>query len=219
MALKRRDLIVGVMVAVPLLCTFAGYQAGARVETARPTVVATVDLNLVLKSLNEISDWQNKLSSHAKDLDDELKAKTEKLTSLKNQADAAAADQKDALDEDVRMQTLESQYWATIQQRQLDSDEAMMWQATYRNIKNAVKNLATAEGYDLVIVDDAAGEVMYERNSQVPAAQQIKAQIAGRSILFRGKDIDITEKLILRMNNEYTAVSGASGSTPARSNP
>ena len=64
------------------------------------------------------------------------------------------------------------------------------------------KAQARAEGYDeIVLVDDSASEIRTENNAQVSLQAQVLQQISTRRVLFAKNTIDITDQVIVRMNN------------------
>ena len=73
----------------------------------------------------------------------------------------------------------------------------------YRKIKAETANLATAQGYDIVMLDDSAGELQIDRESRLDRRTQIEQQILRRQLLYANPAIDITDDLIQRMNNAF----------------
>lgn len=207
MKISLRSMVVGLMALVPVVCCTLAYQAGAsRAVMQRPSVVVTVDLEKLFESLNLKADLDGDLTRMAEE------AKVEKDKRDKSIADMRAdlgnmvdGPQKTALMDSIDEADMELQAWFVITQRNLDYEQSLMWQRLYRAAKKSIASMAQAEGYDLVLVSDANGEVIVDRRSQVPPVQQVKAQIATRRTLYAGDETDITEKLIVRMNNEHGA--------------
>ena len=56
---------------------------------------------------------------------------------------------------------------------------------------------------DLVLVDDSAGELGINPQSQLNRETQITQQMVSRRVLYAGDAVDITDQLITRMNNAY----------------
>ena len=67
------------------------------------------------------------------------------------------------------------------------------------------KRVAEAEGIDIVLVDDSGSEIRTENNAQVPLQAQVIQQITTRRVLFAKNAIDITDQVIIRMNNAVEA--------------
>jgi hypothetical protein len=91
----------------------------------------------------------------------------------------------------------------------------------YRNVRAESQKLADADGWDVVLVNDGVSEIQLQRDSKTPMEQQAQEQIVRRRILFAARSTDITDQLVVRMNNARAA-SGASpsaGAAPAPAAP
>ena len=86
---------------------------------------------------------------------------------------------------------------------ELEVEKAIQLQDLYRSMRAAIEALSTAEGYDLVLVDDSSDELPFERESRMSPQVQVLQQIATRKILYRNSALDITIDLATRMNNQY----------------
>jgi recombinational DNA repair protein RecT len=82
-----------------------------------------------------------------------------------------------------------------------DREQALRWEGLYRTIVSEADKLAQSEGYQYVLVYDGTAEFQRDRRNQMPLAQQVVEQISRRRVLYAAKGDDLTEKLILRMNN------------------
>jgi hypothetical protein len=71
--------------------------------------------------------------------------------------------------------------------------------------------MAEAEGYDMVVLNDSSDDVPFDREVRVPAQIQILQQITNRKILYLKPTIDVTDDLIVRMNNEFRAGQSGAG--------
>ena len=72
----------------------------------------------------------------------------------------------------------------------------------------AAMELAEVEGIDLVLIEDSTMGFQVLANAQVSREQQMAEQIAARRVLWRESAIDISDELIVRMNNDYAASTG-----------
>ena len=94
--------------------------------------------------------------------------------------------------------------WDELMKQELDGERAWMLEKLYIDIMVAVKNMAQADGIDLVLVHDAAGELQTNMDPKAPPLEyQIRQQIAMRRIAFAAPRIDRTQDVIIRMNNAY----------------
>ena len=94
---------------------------------------------------------------------------------------------------------------AQVKADELDIEQSVVFQDIYQNIQKAITDLAVAEGYDLVLIDDSHDEVGFNPQSQTPRFVQLRQQYASRRIMYANPAIDITNDVIARMNNAFNA--------------
>ena len=88
---------------------------------------------------------------------------------------------------------------------EVDREQSLMWRSIYRNLRREAERVAEAEGFALVLVDDSAGEIRTQSGTQVPLQTQVLQQITNRRILFASNTTDISDQVIVRMNNAIVA--------------
>ena len=88
---------------------------------------------------------------------------------------------------------------------EVDREESLKWRSIYRNLRRETARVAEAEGFELVMVNDSIGEISTTPGTQVPLQQQVIEQITNRRILFADRTVDITDQVIVRMNNAINA--------------
>jgi hypothetical protein len=126
-----------------------------------------------------------------------------------------------ALRDRLAFDQLQFEQWERIKKVEIDRERALMWQSMYRNVRAESQKLADADGWDVVLVNDGVSEIQLQRDSKTPMEQQAQEQIVRRRILFAARSTDITDQLVVRMNNARAA-SGASpsaGAAPAPAAP
>ena len=109
------------------------------------------------------------------------------------------------------LEQLQLEQWATLKGGELDLENSLMWQSIYRNLREESAKLAESEGYDYIIVNDGTNEIMTNREVKVPLAQQVLEQIGRRNIIFASPATDVSDKLIVRMNNTHAAAPASVG--------
>ena len=83
-----------------------------------------------------------------------------------------------------------------------DRERSLKWQAIYRAVREGAARLADSEKFDMIVVDDSKIEIQTQRAKDAPPLEaQAKAQITQLRVLNAGKSIDVTEKLIVQINN------------------
>jgi Skp family chaperone for outer membrane proteins len=96
---------------------------------------------------------------------------------------------------------------------ELDYEKSLMWRSIYRNLRSEAAKLAEAEGYDYIIIDDGTDDLQTNREAKMPQEAQVLDQIQRRRVLYASPAHDLTDKLIVRMNNARAA--GTSVPTPS----
>jgi hypothetical protein len=132
--------------------------------------------------------------------------------------EAAAESERMAIRDKVAFEQLQFEQWEAIKKIEVDRERALMWQSMYRNVRAECQKLAEAEGYDAILVNDGVGEIQLQRESKSPLEQQAQEQIVRRRVLYAGKSTDVTDQLVVRMNNARAANAGkpaGDGTAPA----
>jgi Skp family chaperone for outer membrane proteins len=197
----------------------ASYQAGATARMApAPTRVATVDLVKVVERLSERSDWEVQITGLGKKIQEEFSSRRKAIEEMAKQLESAPADQQQGLRDRLAFEQLQFEQWERIKKIEIDRERALMWQSMYRNIRTESQKLADAEGWDIVMVNDGVTEIQLQRESKSPLEQQAQEQIVRRRVLYAGKSTDVTDQLVVRMNNARAANAGkpaGDGTAPA----
>lgn len=221
--LKRFSVAAG-LVALAGGGIAAAYQAtGAVIAAGQPTVVVTVNLGAVLEKLDQRADLDANLKTMTDKLKTENEQRTAEVTKMQADMDKLLADlqnaahpkqkdeiqtQIDTLQETGNLTHLKHQAWARFNESKMDVEAALAYQDLYRNIKTAIAQMAGAAKYDVVLVDDSRGELSTDPDSRLSKEAQIIRQIIGRRMLYANPAIDITDDLIVRMNNAHKASNG-----------
>lgn len=209
MRTDRLALLLAAAVAVAALATAraadarrVAAEAHAAALAAPPVAVATVDVAKVFDKLNENADWQIQIRTLASSYTEELRARQSELEKLLKELEAMTdAGQRSGLADDIAMKRLRLEEWARLKQAEVDRERSLMWQSMYRSIREESRKVAEGEGYQLVIVDDSQTEVRASREIKAPLEEQVKQQIASLRILYAAPTIDISDKVVVRINN------------------
>ena len=177
-------------------------EAHAAAMAAPPVAVATVDVAKVFDKLNENADWQIQIRNLASSYGEELRARQAELEKLLKELEALTEPaRRNELADDIAMKRLRLEEWARLKQGEVDRERSLMWQSMYRAIRDEARKVAESEGYQLVVVDDSQTEVRPSREVKAPLEEQVKQQIASLRILYAAPTIDISDKVVVRINN------------------
>jgi Skp family chaperone for outer membrane proteins len=205
---------------VGLLCIASlgvcAYRAlAAAMSAGQPTAVVTVNLAKVLEKLDQRVDSETNLKKMVDSMRVEDQKKSDELKKMKADLDAMAdSSAKEELRDKFVLMMFQHEAAARFMADRLDIESALLLQDLYKNIKLTVAQMARSSNFDVVLVDDSQGELVMTADSKVPREAQIRQQIAGRRLLYTNPGIDITDALIVRMNNEYKSGSKSAAASP-----
>ena len=180
-----------------------------RTASVGPTVVATVDMQLVMNGLSERADLQVDLAANSQAIESEEKRRAEEIERLaKELEDVVDGSRRTSLQDELDLKILQRMAWLRFTQQEIDIEKSLMLENLYRSMQSAAKELAEIEGIDIVIIDDSGQAFDLLPNSQLSREGQVAQQMTSRRALYRDSAIDISEDLIIRMNNDYAASTG-----------
>lgn len=206
--MRQRFGVTGWVAAGLVAMTAAAWTAGARQgarSAARPATIATIDVQKVVNSLDELAEREQELNAYRESLKSRVQTKDKAL------ADAQAAlkllPQKSPEYrqkwEEARRLTVELKMEGDISVQLIDEKRGAIWADIFRKVVEASSRLATQNGYDMVINNDSS-EGVPENVSE----NNIRALIASRRTLFSAPTLDATDELISMMNNEHRLGAG-----------
>ncbi len=200
-----RHINVPALLMMVAMGTIIGYTAlGQRAVAPDAAVIALVRIDTLFDALQQRADARIELRQMQLDVEDENRRRTEAITSLEAEIENVVANtrRKELLDEKAIKQ-LQLRRWQQAAAMELEVEKAVQLQSLYRSMRAAIKALATAEGYDLVLLDDSSDDLPFDRESRISPQVQVLQQIATRKILYRNAALDITADLATRMNNQF----------------
>jgi Skp family chaperone for outer membrane proteins len=186
-----------------------------------PTAIGVVDLAKLFDGLDEAAEWDVRIKElEAKAMDEGRAKKSALEASVKEVEAMAAGADKEARMDALRLARLQAEQWSQLKELEVDRERSLKWQAIYRSVREGAKKLAETEGYGLIVVDDSRIEITTQRGQNAPPLEtQVKGQIASLRVLYAGKMVDVTEKLVVQLDNERSTTAKTGGSKPAASTP
>jgi len=182
---------------------------GTSAMLAEKTVVAVVSPTQVLEGLVERAEAQAQLRQKFEELKAQAEARTSEIRTLQELVETTAdADARQALLDEIDVKGVKAIAFDQFAARQFDVDLALLQQNLYNRIVESVSDLAQANGIDIVLVNDNASPILINPELRVPRATQVEEQISQRRVMFASSNVDITEALILRMNNAHSEQTG-----------
>ena len=95
--------------------------------------------------------------------------------------------------------------WANTKGSELDYEKSLMWRSIYRNLRSEAAKLAETEGFDYILIDDGSEDIQPNREAKMPMELQVLEGLQRRRTLYANPAYDLTDKLIVRMNNARAA--------------
>ena len=204
-AIKRCVTVPGLLLVL-VLAALVVYQAvGERGAFARPTTVVTVDLAAVLDGLKQRAAAAAELDQMKAAIEAEDDRWQQILTELQTRLDEAPESEKPALRAEIARKALEYQAWGRAELEWMDREKSLRWRDLDRSIRDAIAEMARLEGYDIVLTDDSGAELGVNPNASASVEAQVKQQLNARRLLYVNPEVDVTDELIKRMNNAYSA--------------
>ena len=198
--MRKTSFIVAVLIATSCVAGSAAYTVGRM--SAQPSAVANVDIRRILDKIQQRGEMASELNQMATRFELELKTRKDQIEVRAKESDALTDPaERGSMRDGLALEQLQLKEWATTKQMETDREQALRWEGLYRTIVSEADKLAQSEGYQYVLVYDGTAEFQRDRRNQMPLAQQVVEQISRRRVLYAAKADDLTEKLILRMNN------------------
>jgi Skp family chaperone for outer membrane proteins len=180
--------------------------------TARPfaanqgTRTASVSLVRLIDKLQERQEFEMQIAAMRNQFQEEANASKKNLEAGLKEVEAMPdTPERQAKLEPLILKQLELENWGNSRLADIDRERSLMWRSIYRNLRSEAAKLAEAEGYDYIIIDDGSEDLPTSREIKVPLEQQVLEQLQRRRTLFASPAHDLTDKLIVRMNNARAA--------------
>ncbi|MFA6043963.1 MAG: OmpH family outer membrane protein [Phycisphaerales bacterium] len=208
MSVRPRWIVASAVVlsaaSLVLVGGFASHAALQRQLAPAPTAVAIVDLQRLFNGLTELTDRN-------KDIDAKQAGYKAELEQLKKQAEDIEKDLSTTVNPSDTKQRTELSLQAVILRqsiqgkselytRVLDIMSSDLIRELYGKCTAAVASAAKRDGYDLVLFDDRSISLP-ERSG----TKELNQVVANKRVLYANDTVDITDRLITLMNNDYKA--------------
>jgi Skp family chaperone for outer membrane proteins len=181
---------------------------GQRSAALDSTTVVTVDLRRVIEGLDQRAAAEAGLQAMGQQILDEDQRRQDEIRALVDSIEQLPEDDLDAraaMQDDATLRDLEYRAWRQFAFEQLDIEKSLLLRDLDRSVKDAIKELADTNGYDIVLTTDAAEELMVSAEARASREAQVRQQMISRRVLYANDIVDITDELIERMNNAFNA--------------
>lgn len=203
---SARTILLALVAGTTALLATSAFGVARPVTAAQGTRTASVSLVRLIDKLQERQEFEMQIGAMRNQFQEEATARKKKLeTGLKEVEAMPDTPERQAKLEPLILEQLELEQWANSRMSDIDRERSLMWRSIYRNLRSEAAKLAEAEGYDYILVDDGSDDLPTSRDVKVPLEQQVLEQLQRRRTLFASPAHDLTDKLIVRMNNARAA--------------
>ena len=177
---------------------------GTTANSASAVIVAVVDIEEVIGGLEQRADAERKLQARAAKIQadgDAWKSRLSEAEQAMKTAEGSDA-QREAI---VAYKDLEFRYegqmayWNDI----LEKERVKLWQSVFTSLREEVRKISEARGWDVVVADDSSAEFFPSR--EAPLEAQYKQFMRDRRILYAGQPVDATAIILDQMNRSWAA--------------
>jgi len=186
-----------------LVTVVAGYAAVATTHLRPPTVVVTFNIERVTADLTERADAEARLRELVTTIRDESERRVDAIKSLQEGLEEAPESEQAEIMEQLDQLTLEAMSYQRFVEMRIDNERSLMFRDLYLKIQSAVADIATENGYDLVIISDDDREILVNPNAKKAREFQVREQIELQRVVFSSSQIDITDQIVTHMNLEW----------------
>ncbi len=202
--MKMKDFLI----PASLMAAFLLWAAGL---PTTPAVVASVDLEKIYRSLDQLKAADVKAVALRGDLEkrvtklaDEVRAMQDDLESFQPGSTA----HNEALNKAI-LRAGDLSALQNFAQLKLESEQANSVREAYMAIRASCAKIAAEQKIDFVFIDDTVPAI---NPTNLEGTMQ---QINGRRMLYSNPSLDVTDLLIERMNSDFRAANPSAGSLPS----
>ena len=194
-------LMVGYAKAQPKAPTKAASPkaASSKTTTSKRGSIVVVDVKKLFDSLKEKVDLEAKMKTGQVKLTAELNKKKAAIDKLKNALPGLRRGSPDynAKRDELELKTIELQAWATLQERKVARTNVVQTGSLYHKMSASIAEISKSNGYDLVLYKERPLSLVGIKSTQISAVLQ------SRKVIYVSERLDITDLVVLKMNNDY----------------
>lgn len=176
--------------------------ANSRVNAPTPSVVATVDMERLMNGLAEVRSRNEELDRDKAKKQSTLDEMSTRLKKLNADLEMLSKETIDYRNKKAEAFELEEHAQSTkkIYQQLIALDSGELIRAVYEKCRATIAKVAEKDGYTLILLDD--------RSLPMPRTgtfNEMNSFILNKRVLFGAESVDITDRVMTEMNNEYGA--------------
>lgn len=204
----RRSFWPVALCAVAVVFSAMSWRAGANaVQSAKPATIGFINIETVMNGLAEIEDQQKRLDSLMAQRRRTVEEMSAQLTRAQDELKLLPENspQRPAKVREIQEMSIKLRVEGEVAVAVIDGQKGEIYADLFRKVEDASRRFAERNGYDIILSTDSFAEV------RAGTEQQVKSFIVSRRVIHANKQIDVTEQLLMMMNNEYRANANAGG--------
>jgi Skp family chaperone for outer membrane proteins len=166
---------------------------------ARPTAIAVIDVEKAMVALEEKTQVEADMKTEFEQIKQEHENRRNKLKQMKEDMDllqpGTDAYMKKA--EEFNLEGMQLDGWYKYKQARMQSESVLQLGNMYRKLMDTIAKIAGESGYDMVLFKEK------QPNFTNVKPEALSAIISMRKVLWVRNDLDITDQVVQRMNNEW----------------
>lgn len=197
--MRSKDIWIALVLVMAL--GFSGFVAAnaSGLLAGRPTAAAVVDVQAVFEALEEKLQIEANLKSRLEGLNLDEQDRKRALDELKSDLEILAPETPAYNEKQAKLEqnVIELQAWRTFQTQKLNQERGIQVERLYRKMLEAVGTIGRENGFDLILFKEKPADFRGAK----PEALNTLIQV--RKVLWSADDLDLTDEIIQRMNNQY----------------
>ncbi|MBL4701337.1 OmpH family outer membrane protein [bacterium AH-315-I18] len=166
---------------------------------ARPTSIAVLDVEKAMNALEEMTQLEADLKTQIEQVKQEHETRRNKLQQMQEDLELLqqGTDAYMQKAEEFQLFAMQLESWMKYKQARMGSERIIQIGNMYRKMTDTIAKIASESGYDMVMYKEKAPSF----GNLKPEA--MRAYISLRKVLWVRQDMDITDQVVLRINNEW----------------
>lgn len=197
----KKSYWIVLVLAVAVIGAFVINHGVAQEKPAPPAAkVAVCDVLQVFRNYQRAKDLTEGLKTRVETVKAESDSRGKAIDKLQDEMDRLKIDSKeynDRLNEKTRL-TIERQAYLATQDELAKRENFRLTKDMYTDVLAAVEKVAKARGYDVVLFKESP-------DLQSQNLEELLQQMARRKVLYSEPSLDITEEVLLRLNEDFKA--------------
>lgn len=197
----RQSMTVTLAVCLTVMLVSIATLQGQQNPGSAPSV-AVVAVEQVFNNLAERRAIEAEINAELEELQQEQQERRTEIRDLENDLNLLDPEGDAARDvqEQLESKLVEYEVWQQMSSRKMESERAIRIASIYRKMMDAIEQVAQREGHDIVLFKEQTPEFRGAQDQQ-----QIAAMIQSRKLLYSADELDISDRVLQRMNNEFEA--------------